>query len=139
MSLNKVTLIGYLGSDPEMKAMPSGVPVANVSLATSEQWKDKQGQKQERTTWFRLAFFDRLAEIAGQYLRKGSQVYVEGSISARPWIDKTGNPQAALEVRVREMKMLSSKQQDDQPRQVAAPTSQPQTKVEDEFDSEIPF
>lgn len=138
MSLNKVILIGYLGQDPETKSLPSGDEVTNASLATSEKWKDKSGQKQERTTWFRLAFFGKLAEIAGEYLRKGSQVYVEGQVSARPWTDKQGQPQASLEVRVRELKMLGGRpEQTESKQQALQPVPQP--KVEDEFDDSIPF
>ena len=89
--VNKVILVGNLGKDPEVRYMPSGGAVANVTLATSEQWKDKDsGQKQERTEWHNVVFFNRLAEIAGEYLRKGSQIYVEGSLRTRKWQDKNG-------------------------------------------------
>jgi single-strand DNA-binding protein len=90
--INKVILIGNLGADPETRAMPSGSTVANLRIATSESWRDKQtGEQQERTEWHRVAFFGRLAEVAGEYLRKGSQVYVEGSLRTRKWQDKQGN------------------------------------------------
>ena len=90
--INKVILIGNLGADPETRAMPSGTTVANLRVATSESWRDKQtGEQQERTEWHRVALFGRLAEIAGEYLRKGSQVYIEGSLRTRKWPDKQGN------------------------------------------------
>src|SRR5579862_1972320 len=90
--VNKVILIGNLGADPETRAMPSGSTVANLRIATSESWRDKQsGEQQERTEWHRVALFGRLAEIAAEYLRKGSQVYIEGSLRTRKWQDKQGN------------------------------------------------
>ena len=90
--VNKVILIGNLGADPETRAMPSGSTVANLRIATSESWRDKQsGEQQERTEWHRVALFGRLAEIASEYLRKGSQVYIEGSLRTRKWQDKQGN------------------------------------------------
>src|SRR5579872_1719399 len=89
--VNKVILIGNLGADPETRAMPSGTTVANLRIATSESWRDKQsGEQQERTEWHRVALFGRLAEVAGEYLRKGSQVYIEGSLRTRKWQDKEG-------------------------------------------------
>lgn len=136
--MNKLCLIGFLGQDPETKNLPSGDIVVNTSIATTEKWKDKQGNKQEKTTWFRLAFFGKLGEIAAQYLRKGSQIYVEGTVSARAWIsEKHVEPQASMEVRVRELQMLSSKQQEERPQQQAAPAQK--LIHDDEFDSEIPF
>ncbi|MEW5248953.1 single-stranded DNA-binding protein [Microbulbifer sp. 2201CG32-9] len=109
--INKVILIGNLGGDPETRYMPSGGAVTNVSLATSESWKDKQsGQQQERTEWHRVVFFNRLAEIAGEYLRKGSKVYVEGSLRTRKWQDKnTGQDRYSTEVVASEMQMLDSR------------------------------
>ena len=90
--VNKVILVGHLGQDPDVRAMPSGSSVANLSLATNEQWRDKNtGEQQERTEWHRLALFGRLAEIAGQYLRKGAQVYVEGRLRTRKWQDRDGH------------------------------------------------
>ena len=89
--VNKVILVGNLGNDPETRYMPSGGAVTNITVATSESWKDKQtGQPQERTEWHRIVFFNRLAEIAGEYLRKGSKVYLEGSLRTRKWQDKSG-------------------------------------------------
>ena len=111
-SVNKVILVGNLGRDPEMRTFPSGDQVANVTLATTDKWKDKQsGEAREHTEWHRLVFNGRLAEIAGQYLRKGSQIYVEGSIRTRKWQDQaTGQDRYATEVRVDQMQMLGSRQ-----------------------------
>lgn len=108
--VNKVILIGNLGNDPETKFLPSGGAVTNVSLATSESWKDKQtGQMQERTEWHRLVFFNKLAEIAGEYLKKGSKVYVEGSIRTRKWQGQDGQDRYTTEIVVSEMQMLDSR------------------------------
>jgi single-strand DNA-binding protein len=108
--INKVILIGNLGNDPETRYMPSGGAVTNVSVATSESWKDKQtGQPQERTEWHRVVFFNRLAEIAGEYLRKGSKVYVEGSLRTRKWQDKSGQDKYTTEIVGSEMQMLDSR------------------------------
>jgi single-strand DNA-binding protein len=108
--INKVILIGNLGNDPETRYMPSGGAVTNISLATSESWKDKQtGQPQERTEWHRVVFFNRLAEIAGEYLRKGSKVYVEGSLRTRKWQDKSGQDKYTTEIVASEMQMLDSR------------------------------
>ncbi|WP_444883695.1 single-stranded DNA-binding protein [Microbulbifer sp. PSTR4-B] len=109
--INKVILIGNLGNDPETKYMPSGGAVTNISLATSESWKDKQtGQQQERTEWHRVVFFNRLAEIAGEYLRKGAKVYVEGSLRTRKWQDKnTGQDRYTTEIVASEMQMLDGR------------------------------
>ncbi|QFT55611.1 single-stranded DNA-binding protein [Microbulbifer sp. THAF38] len=110
--INKVILIGNLGNDPETRYMPSGGAVTNISLATSESWKDKQtGQQQERTEWHRVVFFNRLAEIAGEYLRKGSKVYIEGSLRTRKWQDKqTGQDRYTTEIVAAEMQMLDGQQ-----------------------------
>lgn len=106
-SVNKIILVGNLGRDPEMRAFPSGDQVANVTLATTDKWKDKQtGEPREHTEWHRLVFNGRLAEIVGQYLRKGSQVYVEGSIRTRKWQDKDGQERYSTEIRVDQMQML---------------------------------
>ncbi len=108
--VNKVILIGNLGKDPETRYMPSGGAVTNVTLATSESWKDKQtGQQQERTEWHRVVFFNRLAEIAGEYLRKGSKVYVEGSLRTRKWQDNNGQDRYTTEIVASEMQMLDSR------------------------------
>ena len=109
MSVNKVILIGHLGKDPEVRYMPNGEAVANVSIATSENWKDKNGEKQERTEWHNLVFYKRLAEIVGEYLKKGSQIYVEGRLQTRKWQTKEGQDRYTTEIIVSEMKMLGGK------------------------------
>ncbi|MBK8181561.1 MAG: single-stranded DNA-binding protein [Candidatus Competibacteraceae bacterium] len=109
-SVNKVILIGNLGKDPEVRYMPSGRAVANVTLATSDSWKDKNtGEKQERTEWHNVVFYSPLAEIAGQYLRKGSSVFVEGRLQTRKWQDKNGQDRYTTEIIANEMKMLGSR------------------------------
>ncbi|MEH6604286.1 MAG: single-stranded DNA-binding protein [Pseudomonadales bacterium] len=108
--INKVILVGNLGQDPETRYMPSGGAVTNVTIATSESWKDKQtGQPQERTEWHRVVFFNRLAEIAGEYLKKGSKVYVEGSLRTRKWQDQSGQDKYTTEIVAGEMQMLDSR------------------------------
>ncbi len=108
--VNKVILIGNLGKDPEVRYLPSGSAVANCTLATSESWKDKQtGEQQERTEWHNVVFFNRLAEIVGEYLKKGSQVYVEGSLRTRKWQDKEGRDRYTTEIVAGEMQMLGSR------------------------------
>ena len=108
--INKVILIGNLGADPETRAMPSGTTVANLRVATSESWRDKQtGEQQERTEWHRVALFGRLAEIAGEYLRKGSLVYIEGSLRTRKWQDKQGNERYSTEIVGNELQMLGGR------------------------------
>ncbi|HEY7887000.1 MAG TPA: single-stranded DNA-binding protein [Steroidobacteraceae bacterium] len=108
--VNKVILIGHLGADPETRAMPSGSSVANLRIATTESWRDKQsGEQQERTEWHRVALFGRLAEIASEYLKKGSQVYIEGSLRTRKWQDKQGNERYSTEIVGNEMQMLGGR------------------------------
>ena len=107
--VNKVILIGNLGSDPEVKYTPGGAPVANFSLATNETWTDKSGERQERTEWHRLVLWRKLAEIAGQYLRKGSKIYVEGRLQTRSWDDQSGQKRYTTEVVVNDMQMLDSR------------------------------
>lgn len=108
--VNKVILVGNLGSDPEVRYTPAGAAVANVVLATSTSWRDKQsGELNERTEWHRLAFFNRLAEIVGEYLRKGSKIYVEGALRTRKWQDKAGVDRYTTEIIVNEMHMLDSR------------------------------
>lgn len=107
--INKVILVGNLGQDPEVKYMPNGSAVTNITVATSETWKDKEsGQPQERTEWHRVVFFNRLAEIAGEYLRKGSKVYLEGALRTRKWQDQSGQDRYTTEVVASEMQMLDS-------------------------------
>ena len=153
--INKVILIGHLGSDPEVRYMPSGDAMATVSIATTDQWKDKQsGETQERTEWHRVVLFKRLAEIAGEYLRKGRQVYIEGSLRTRKWQDKNGVDRYTTEIVANDMQMLGGRGEGSasfeprEPREAAR--SQPsgqggqpaQTAKDqgfDDFDDDIPF
>lgn len=107
--VNKVILVGNLGNDPEVRYMPNGNAVANLSLATSESWKDQQGQMQERTEWHRLTMYRRLAEVAGEYLKKGSQIYVEGKLQTRKWQDQSGQERYTTEIIVDQMQMLGGR------------------------------
>lgn len=132
--VNKVILIGNLGQDPEIRYMPSGAAVANLSLATSESWKDKDsGEKQERTEWHRLVIFGRLAEIAGEYLTKGSKIYAEGKLQTRKW-EKEGHDHYSTEIVVREMQMLDSRGS-----QKPHAENQHTEPAKDDFDDDIPF
>ena len=118
--INKVILIGNLGADPETKQMPNGNAVTNATVATSESWKDKNtGQQQERVEWNRVVFFNRLAEIAGEYLRKGSKVYIEGSLRTRKWQDQSGQDKYTTEIVASEMQMLDSRGDNQQGQQQA--------------------
>lgn len=146
-SVNKVILVGNLGRDPEIKVFPSGDQVANVTIATTDKWRDKQtGETKEHTEWHRLVFNGRLAEIAGQYLRKGSQIYVEGSIRTRKWTDQqSGQDRYSTEIRVDQMQMLGGKQDgaaSQAPAKSAKPAqSEPQSGGFgfDDMDDDIPF
>ena len=111
-SINKVILIGNLGADPELRSTPSGVQVANCSLATSETWTDKSGERQERAEWHRIVLWRRLAEVAGQYLKKGSKIYIEGKLQTRSWDDQNGQKRYTTEVIASSMEMLDSGQAD---------------------------
>ncbi len=147
--VNKVILVGNLGSDPETKYMPSGSALTNLSVATTDSWKDKQtGERVEKTEWHRVVMFDRLAEIAGEYLKKGSQVYIEGQLQTRKWQDRDGNDRYTTEIRARDMQMLGGRggsggdfasgggfQGGGQ--KAAQPSAAPQP--EPEFDDDIPF
>jgi single-strand DNA-binding protein len=108
--INKVILVGNLGADPETRAMPSGTTVANLRIATSESWRDKQtGEQQERTEWHRVVLFGRLGEVAAEYLKKGSQVYIEGSLRTRKWQDKSGTERYSTEIVGNDMQMLGGR------------------------------
>ena len=109
-SVNKVILVGNLGRDPETRYMPDGGAITNISVATTDKWKDKAGEMQEKTEWHRVAFFGKLAEIAGEYLKKGSQVYVEGRLQTRKWQDKDGGDRYTTEIIADRMQMLGSRQ-----------------------------
>ncbi|WP_345794408.1 single-stranded DNA-binding protein [Thauera sp. JM12B12] len=155
-SLNKVILIGNLGADPESRFAPSGDAICNIRLATTETWRDKNtGERREATEWHRVSFYGKLAEIAGQYLRKGSQVYIEGSLRTRKWQDQSGQDRYTTEIRADEMKMLGRREGGDAPMRsneggggwdapAAAPQrpqSQPapQSGGFGDFDDDIPF
>ena len=143
--VNKVTLIGNLGNDPELRSTQSGSAVANITLATSESWRDKETQEtKERVEWHRVIFFGRLAEVVNEYLRKGSQVYVEGRIQTRKWQDKDGNDRSTTEIVANEMQMLGSRgtNSESPANQQSASTSQPTSQsaiVNEPFDDDIPF
>jgi len=124
--VNKVILVGNLGADPEIRATATGSQVANISIATSESWTDKNtGQKQEKTEWHRVVFFNRLAEIVGQYLTKGSQVYVEGRLQTRKWQDQNGQDKYTTEVVANEMQMLGGRGESVSPPRPPPPPSSP--------------
>ena len=108
-SVNKVILVGNLGRDPEVRYMPSGDAMANLNLATTDTWKDKGGEKQEKTEWHRVVMFGKTAEIAGEYLKKGSQVYIEGRLQTRKWTDKEGQERYTTEIVADRMQMLGSR------------------------------
>lgn len=151
--VNKVILIGALGNDPDMKYAANGNAIANISVATNEQWKDKAtGQKQEKTEWHRVVAFGRLAEIIGEYLKKGSQVYIEGKLQTRKWQDNSGNDRYTTEIVANEMQMLgakgdsvSSQQQPQQQNSQQSATQgggggkQSPAGNFDDFDDDIPF
>ena len=164
--INKVIIVGNCGNDPETRYTPGGSAITNISVATSDSWKDKQtGQQQERTEWHRIVFFNRLAEIAGEYLRKGSQVYVEGRLQTRKWQDQSGQDRYTTEIVANEMQMLGGRgegggmpggqqgggyggqntggygQPNQAPQAAGRPNMQPQSAppAMDDFDDDIPF
>lgn len=149
--VNKVILIGHLGQDPQSRAMPSGKAVVNLRLATSDQWRDKQtGEQKEATEWHNVVMFDRLAEIAAEYLRKGSHIYVEGRIRTRKWQDKEGQDRYTTEIIANEMQMLGGRgqsggganapAQDRAPQRSEAPAAHGEAAgVTESFDDDIPF
>jgi single-strand DNA-binding protein len=144
--VNKVILVGTLGADPDTRYTPSNAAVTNLSIATNESWKDKQsGEQKEKTEWHRVVMFNRLAEIATEYLRKGSQVYIEGKIQTRKWEDKEGKDRWTTEIVANEMQMLGSRSSGSN----SAPSSMegspssnvsaPKPQSSDDFDDDIPF
>ena len=154
MTVNKVILVGNLGRDPEIRYTANQDAVANVTIATSETWKDKSGEKQERTEWHRVVFFRRLAEIVNEYLKKGSQIYIEGRLQTRKWQDQSGQDRYTTEIIADEMRMLGRRAESStgpagdafkQPSR--APSPQPQASTQgnqgasafDDFDDDIPF
>ena len=150
MSVNKVILVGRLGRDPETRYMPNGDAITNFSLATDEQWRDRNGERQTRTEWHNVSLYGKLGEIAGQYLRKGSQVFIEGKIQSRKYTGKDGIERTAYDIIGNEMKMLSNRNDgsDSGNNNAAPPTSNPppaprrqppqQTPIDD-IDDDIPF
>ncbi|WP_424945903.1 single-stranded DNA-binding protein [Candidatus Spongiihabitans sp.] len=156
--INKVILVGNLGKDPEIRYTPGGAAVANITLATSDSWKDKQtGEQQERTEWHRIVFFNRLAEVVGEYLKKGSQIYVEGRIQTRKWQDQSGQDRYTTEVVGNEMQMLGSRSggssmassdagfdqsappDDSSEKSAAGKSAVKPASATDDFDDDIPF
>ena len=145
-SVNKVILVGNLGRDPEVRTMQNGGKVCNLSVATSERWRDRNsGEMQERTEWHNVAFFGRLAEISAEYLRKGSQVYIEGKLRTRKWQDKDGNDRWSTEVIANEMQMLGGRPGSGAPAKSeqssgnAPPSGPPSGPPAEDFDDDIPF
>jgi len=155
-SVNKVILIGNLGRDPEIRYMPSGDALATLNIATTDTWKDKSGEKQEKTEWHRVSMFGRLAEIAGEYLKKGSQVYIEGRLQTRKYTDKDGVEKYSTEIVANEMKMLGGRagaggtaDMDSAPRASSsrpasgggapAPSRAPAGSAFDDLEDDIPF
>jgi single-strand DNA-binding protein len=145
--VNKVILVANLGKDPETRFMPSGGAVTNITVATSEEWKNKEtGQPESRTEWHRVSFFNRLAEIAGEYLKKGSKVYIEGSLRTRKWQDQSGADRYTTEIIASELQMLDSRGSSDNqgapaqqaPSQAPAQVTQVDNNI-DNFDDDIPF
>lgn len=152
--INKAILVGHLGKDPEVRYTAGGSAMANITVATTESWKDKQsGEKQERTEWHRVVFFGRLAEIVAEYLKKGAQVYIEGRIQTRKWQDKDGNDRYTTEIVANEMQMLGSRAgagggtdnynqeppAQQQPGGGASSAPASNAVVEQDFDDDIPF
>jgi single-strand DNA-binding protein len=147
--INKVILIGNLGADPEVRYSPSGSAVTNIRLATTDQWRDRQsGEQQERTEWHRVVFFSRLAEIAGEYLRKGSKVYIEGRLQTRKWQGQDGQDRYTTEIVANDMQMLDSRgetapsgysRSDDDGGHQPPSKPEPQTAQQEDFDDDIPF
>ena len=154
-SVNKVILIGNLGRDPEVRYAPSGSAICNVTIATTRNWKNRDsGEKQEETEWHRVVFYDRLAEIAGEYLKKGRPVYVEGRLKTRKWTDKDGQDRWTTEIVTEQMQLLGSREgmggppadDGDRPARAAPASRQPATRPEaksstgfDDMDDDIPF
>ena len=135
--VNRVIILGNLGNDPEMRTMPNGEQVANISVATSESWTDKNsGERKTQTEWHRIVFYRRQAEVAGEYLRKGSKVYVEGRLKTRKWQDQNGQDRYTTEIQGDVLQMLDSRQQDK-----SSTGSKPKNPEEsaDNFDDDIPF
>lgn len=149
-SVNKVIILGNLGRDPEVRYAPSGDAIANIAVATMESWKDKAtGEKKTQTEWHRVSFFGKLAEVVGQYLKKGSPVYIEGSLRTRKWQDKDGQERFVTEIRADAMQMLGGQNNDGQKAPAPAPAPRPAPAPKpppapaknqfDDMDDDIPF
>jgi single-strand DNA-binding protein len=148
-SVNKVIIVGNLGADPETRFLPSGEAVTNIRVATTDKWKDKaSGEMKEATEWHRIAFFGRLATVAGEYLKKGSQIYVEGSLRTRKWQDKEGQDRYSTEIRGDVMQMLGRREGSGEPREAAEPRSEAKPAAAaakkpagkfDDMEDDIPF
>lgn len=137
-SVNKAIIVGNLGADPEMRFLPSGEAVANLSIATTDSWKDKDGNKKEATEWHKVSFFGKIAEVCGQYLKKGSQVYIEGSIRTRKWRDKEGQDRYTTEIRGERMQMLG-KSEGAGSKPASAQPDKPASGFDDFDDDSAPF
>lgn len=141
--INKVIIVGNLGQDPDTRYMPSGSAVTNITVATNESWKDKQtGEQKDRTEWHKVTMYGKLAEVAAEYLRKGSQVYIEGKLRTRKWQDKQGKDRYTTEIIADEMQMLGGRGGAGgaaAPRDDSPPSSPPPQASSDEFDDDIPF
>lgn len=146
--VNKAIIVGNLGRDPDVRYSPSGAAVTNIGVATTESWKDKQtGEKQEKTEWHRVVFFGRLAEIAGEYLTKGSQVYIEGRLQTNKWQDKEGNDRYTTQIVANDMQMLGgrggggkpSRDENENQDQSASTTPASSDRATEDFDDDIPF
>ena len=141
--INKVIIVGFLGNDPDVRTMPNGELVVNISVATSENWTDKNtGERKEQTEWHRIVLYRRLAEIAGQYLHKGSQVYIEGRLKTRKWQDSNGQDRYTTEIQGDNLQMLGGRQ--DEPKQAKSSKAKPNplsaiAEQGDSFDDNIPF
>lgn len=151
-SLNKAQIIGNVGKDPELRYMPNGTACCTLSIATTRSWKDKQGEKQEETEWHRVSFFDKLAEIVGQYVQKGKPVYVEGRLKTKKWQDKEGRDTYTTEIIAEQMQLLGGRDEGQEPRSTRAPAPAPRTHGDrvggpknppqtgfDDMDDDIPF
>jgi single-strand DNA-binding protein len=132
-SVNKVIVLGNLGKDPDLRHLPNGDAVCNFSLATTESWKDKEGNKQDKTEWHNIVIFRKLAEIAGEYLKKGRPVYIEGRLQTRKWQDKDGKDRYTTEIVADEMQMLGSREEAKEVSKIPAPANF------DDMESDIPF
>ena len=142
-SVNKVILVGNLGRDPESRFLPSGEAVCNFSIATTEKWRDKSGEMKESTEWHRISAFGKTAEVCGEYLHKGSSVYIEGRIQTRKWTDKDGNDRYTTEIRCDRMQMLGGRPQGDTPQREPAASKPAESKPAaggfDDMPDDIPF